>query len=133
MGMIARFLGFLRGRPTEKARPVLYFKDCISAFEYACKYQTFELLKDQFIPCFVDALSMPPDGNVIAAVRIPHDGAEARMIASLLSNQDYQLLEGKLCVAVVGDMIEPLGVPSLMIVAELSPELGKAWKIKRRL
>lgn len=133
MGMIARFFGFLTGKPTEKSFPTLYFKDDISAFEHACKYQRFELVEDEFIPCYVDAVSIPPDGNAIAAVRIPHDGSEARMIASLLSSDNCKRLEGTLCVAVVGKTIEAMGVPVLMIVAELSPELGKSWKIKRRL
>lgn len=133
MGMIARFFGFLTGKSAEKSFPTLYFKDEISAFEYACKYQRFELVKDEFIPCYVDAVSIPPDGKAIAVIRIPHDGVETRMIASFLSSNNCQQLEGKLCVAVVGDVIEAMGVPALMIVAELSPELGKAWKIKRRL
>lgn len=135
MGILTWISKLAGSKPNLSTPQVLYFKDDLSAFEYACKYQHYEIIKDEFLPCFVDAVSIPPDGNAVAAVRIPSEGPEARMIAALLNSRDCKQLEGKLCLAVVGDFVEILGVPSLMIVAELSPELDLAtnWKIQRRL
>lgn len=134
MGMLGKLLEIVRGKPKRVAPPTLYFKDDQSAFEYACTYQRYELIKDQLLPCLVESVSNPPDGNSIAIIRIPHDGGEAKVIATFLSNGSHSQLEGSLCVAVVGETIESMGIPALMVVAELSPELTQnTWKIKRRL
>lgn len=136
-GVLKSIFRFVRGKCTQPTPPrTLYFKDELSAFEYACAYQNFSLIRDEFLPCLIETVSKPLDGYAKAIIRIPYEGGEIRTVASFLSSGSHNQLEGKLCVIVVGDFIEAMGIPALMVVAELSPELDlskNCWKIKRRL
>lgn len=134
MKLIRGLLGMLRGKASQQELNHLYFKDDRSAFEYACKYQRYELIKDKFLPCLVEAVSTPADGKTVGVIKIPHDGEEVTTIATFLSSGSHHQLEGTLCVAVVDDLIESVGVPALMVVAQLNPEWDvSGWKIKHRL
>ena len=130
----------------------LYFKDNLSAFEYACQFLSSELKAGAYLPALVqDATALlghgepvkrQKDGNQIAMLKVCSSDGGFTVLASSASPKGPSLQVGDLVIWQAGASVPAMAsqVKDLrstwvgLIVAKLQPEytVGRGWAIQQQ-